>query len=121
MNLFDSTRQKTMSDCPQLLHSIDAVPIMYIDPVSETEVEISAWVRTRDGSGHVCRSCAIDIDKLSTFIKAYVNDPELVLTNHFDWTPHTTPTRQRDPNTTQPTGGRRPGGLSEAEGKEIDI
>jgi hypothetical protein len=106
MNYFDPARLRTMGDHPQLLRSIDAVPIMYVDPVSETEVELSAWVRTRDGSGHVCRSCAIEIAKLGAFMQAYINDPELVLTNHFDWTAHATPTRQRDPNTAQPSKTR---------------
>jgi hypothetical protein len=121
MNFFDPDRPKTMGDHAQLLRSIDAVPIIYIDPVSPTEVEISAWVRTRDGQGHVCRSMSIEVDRLGAFMKAYINDPEEVLTKHFDWTAHTAPTRQRDPNTSQPTSRPNREPVSESEGREIDI
>lgn len=120
MNMFDPARERTATDYPQLLRSIDAVPIMYVDVIAPDTVELSAWVRTRDGSGHVCRSCAIEVEKLGAFMSAYIADPELVLTNHFDWTAHATPTRSRDPNTAQPTSKPR-GGLSGGSATAIEI
>ena len=107
MNLFDTSRPRTLSDMPQLAQSVDAVPILYLDPVSQSEVELSAWVRTRDGSGFVSRSHRIHLSVLGEFMSHFIENPEEVLQAHFDWTPHMTRVdKGRDKGDALPRQGR---------------
>lgn len=89
MNYFDPNRDYLGNGLPTLLGFTSVIPQFELVFVHEQAVEITVWPPADRANSFSAKSTVIQLDHLLAFIRCYLENPEEILREVFEWVPPT--------------------------------